>query len=569
LAVRDRWYAGKSTRSLGTEGGFVRPTHRRLVALLAIAAAVPAAEVLVLVLIGFVTAEGLAPQASAVWPYDSYHDMRWLLVYHNSWLMFCFGLLGLIALRAVLSAALVSLSWPARTPRPPYRALLLRNLGVAMLAAVIVLPFAAYSIAASAVSLSWFLFTALIPMMLLAPFLQRMSVCRGLWRGLPSIELVGWSLLDFVLLTVGGGVVWSAPEVWTPLVAAVVGAANGLLWRQTVRAALFQTRVRWRRVPVVPIVVVLALIIPLATQVLSQPSQQANTFTPPIFTRPLPTRVPFALILLAGHNSAYDGRPSADPNVELFSYLGLDSGGRPLPYPANATHRSLESSSQLLAAQVEAVHRRTGRPIALIAQSEGAMVARTYLRDRPEGPVRALAMFSPLVRAGRTYYPPPDASTGWGLAAGWLLRVMFHVTTIGSKASTTPDEPFIRSLLDGAPFYRYQTLCPAPGVRVIAFLPTVTAAEAPPGQPFKIPVVEVPTFHGGIIGRATANDQLIDFLAGANVNHTRPEYSMLQRAGEAWHAPALAIEVNPVWRSAAPPGRPFTPTRFCRPIKRT
>ncbi|MER7333859.1 MULTISPECIES: hypothetical protein [unclassified Micromonospora] len=178
----------------------MRSTRRRLVALLGVAAVVPLAEVLVLMPSGFATAEGLAPQASAVWPYDSYHDMRWLLVYHNTWLTFWAGLLGVILLRGVLTAALVGLAWPARVPRPPYRALVRRNLEVAALGAVLVLPFAAYSVAASVASLSWFLFASLIPMMLLAPFLQRMSVGRGLWRGLPSAELVAWSLLDFVVI---------------------------------------------------------------------------------------------------------------------------------------------------------------------------------------------------------------------------------------------------------------------------------------------------------------------------------------------------------------------------------
>ncbi|MCW3817978.1 hypothetical protein ONA91_26360 [Micromonospora sp. DR5-3] len=541
----------------------MRSTHRRLLALLGITAAVPLAEVLVLVLIRFLTAEGLAPQSTAVWPYDSYHDMRWLLVYHNTWLMFGAGLLALIALRGLLSATIVSLAWPARSPRPPYRALLLRNIGVAAFGAVLVLPFAAYAVAASVVSLSWFLFSALIPMLLLAPFLQRMSVGRAWWRGLPSIELVGWSLLDFAVITVGGALVWTTPEGWTPLVAAAVGALNGLLWRQTVHAAVLQQRVRWPRVPVVPIVVVLALAVPLASQWLSQPGNQANTFTPPIFTRPLPPRVPYAVILLAGHDSAYDGRPAADPNVELFSYVGLDPHGHPLSYRPNATHRSLESSAQLLAAQVEAVHRRTGRPIALIAQSEGVVVALTYLRNRPGPPVQALAMFSPLTRAGRTYYPPPDASTGWGLAAGWLLRVMFKVTTIGNRAASTPDEPFVRSLLDQAPFYRFHILCPIPGVRVVAFLPTVAAAEAPPGQTIPIPVVEVPTFHAGIIGRMSANDILTTFLAGAEVNHPRREFGPLQKLGDAWLAPTLAITLNPVWRPTAQPGPPFTMARFC------
>ncbi|MEU0156112.1 hypothetical protein [Micromonospora fulviviridis] len=126
----------------------------RLLALLGAAAIVPLAESLALVSIGFRQAEGLIGQSSAVWPYDSYHDMRWLLVYHQSWWVFGLGLVGAIMLRGALSAVLVSLSWPAGAPRPARRVLLLRNLGVAALTAAIVAPFAALAVAASVVSLS-------------------------------------------------------------------------------------------------------------------------------------------------------------------------------------------------------------------------------------------------------------------------------------------------------------------------------------------------------------------------------------------------------------------------------
>lgn len=546
----------------------MRPT-RRLLALLGLAAAMPLVAAVILVRIPFRNAQGLIPQSSAVWPYDSYHDMRWLLVYHNSWLMFGLLLLGAIVLRGLYSAALVGLAWPAGVRRPPYRALARRNLEVAAFTAVLVLPFAAYAVAASVVSLSWFLFASLTPMILLAPFLQRMAVGRGLWRGLPSAELVGWSLLDFVLISVAGGLVWQVPALVTPLVAAVAGAANGLLWNRTVRAAVLQPRVRWRRVPVVPIAVVLALATPLVSQVITSPRHERNTAVPSVFDRPLPARVRYAVILLAGHESAYDGRPLGDPAVEWFSYAGLDASGRPLPYRRYDTHRSLNSSAELLAAQVDALHRRTGRPIALVGRSEGAMVARRYLGDRPDPRVQALAMFSPLVRAGRAYYPPPDASTGWGLVAGWLLRGMFAVTQVGRTAAATPDEPFIRSLMDeDGPFYRLHMLCPVPGVRAIAFLPTVTASEAPPDPYIRIPSVEAPSFHGGLIGRPVIGDQLIDFLAGEDVNVRRREYGLLERLGSAWHAPNLALRINPVWEPTVPSGTPaFSTKLYCRPLR--
>ena len=90
----------------------------RAAALLALAALPPVLEAAVLVGIGFHAAKGLAPQVTAVWPYDSYHDLRWLLVYHNSWSAFLLGLLGLIAFRGLLSAGMTALAWPGHRTAP-------------------------------------------------------------------------------------------------------------------------------------------------------------------------------------------------------------------------------------------------------------------------------------------------------------------------------------------------------------------------------------------------------------------------------------------------------------------
>ncbi len=538
---------------------------RRLLVLLAVAGAVPLVEAAILVRIGFVSPRALAPQATAVWPYDTYHDLRWVFVYHNSWLTFALGLLAAIALRGALSAILVRLAWPAEVPRPPLGELLRRNLGIAALTALIVAPFAAMSFAASAVALSWFVFVSLGPMIVIAPFLQRMSVGPGGWRGLPSAELFGWSLLDLVVLSVAGGLVWSAGSGWTPVVALGAGMVNGLLWNRTVRAALIPQHVRLARAPVTPIVVVLAMAAPLVVQILqAPPTGTTDTFDPPIFDRPLAASVPYAVILLAGHDSAYDGRAAADPRVRRFSYAGIDADGRPLPYSSRSTRQSLTRSALLLAAQIDVLHRRTGRPIALIGESEGAMVARTYLRDRPGSPVQVLMMFSPLARPGRVYYPPPEANSGWGIGTGWLLRGLFGVINLVSASDHTPDEPFIRSLIDDAPFYRYRTMCPVPGVRVIAFLPTVTAVEAPPGPYTGIPVIEVPAFHASFLGRATVSNEMVDFLSGQNLERPRREYGVMQRLGSAWQAPPLTITLNPVWRERLPPGQgSFLQQRLC------
>ncbi len=194
------------------------------------------------------------------------------------------------------------------------------------------------------------------------------------------------------------------------------------------------------------------------------------------------------------------------------------------------------------------------------------MVARTYLRS-PKPSVAALLMLSPLVRTGRAYYPPPITDSGYGVATGWLLRAMYTLPNLVSATDDHPDEPFVRSLLEGAPFYRFQTMCPIPGVRVVAFLPTVTAAESTPGPFTRIPVVEVPSLHVGLLGQRMVHDKVIDFLAGANPTHVRSEYGLIQRLGAAWQAPLLTVNVNPVWRSRAPSGPAFSSARICRTVR--
>ncbi|WDZ87669.1 hypothetical protein [Micromonospora cathayae] len=526
---------------------------RRTTALLVLAALPPTIEAALLVGLRLPAAEGLAPQASAVFPYDSYHDLRWLLVYHNSW--FGFGSEFVLALlfRAVLTTALIGLAWPPDTrPRPSWRWLFGRSLQIAVLAALIISPWAALSVAAAGVALSWYLLASLVPLLLLAPFLQRAGVVRDWWRGLPSWELTGWTTLNFATLTLIGAVTSSVLNWWTVPMATVAGLVNGLLWQRTVRAALRPVRIRWRRVPVALIAVLLALASPLvAESVIGIAAGGQRQWRPPVLREDLPGTVDHAVIVLGGYASRYDGQPAGDPLVERFSYRGLDGRGRPRPYPPEATQQSLTDSARLLSAQVDAVHRRTRLPVALVGQSEGAMVARTFLELRPRSPVDTVLLFSPLVRAGRTYYPPPEEKQGWGLAAGWGLRGIFAVTNLTQKEKDHPDVPFVRSILDGAPFYRSQTLCPVPGVLMVAFLPTVSAAEAPPGEYAKIPVYQAPAFHGGLIGRSAAQRRLVKVLEGAVNDERRREYAPLQRFAAAWQAPPLALSVNPVWRAGS------------------
>nr|WP_232533930.1 hypothetical protein [Plantactinospora sp. KBS50] len=522
---------------------------RRLVALLLLTAIPAAVESVALAAVGFPAAQGFAPQATAVWPYDIFHDLRWILVYHDTGWLFLAEYLAVIGLRGVLTAVTVALAWPAEVPRPTLRSLLGRNTAVAAVAVLILSPWAALSVGASVVSLSWYVFASLLPVILLAPFMQRAGVGPGWWRGLPSIELFGWPLLNFWLLTLGGALIWTVPNWLNAPTAALLGVANGLLWRRTVRAAVLPARrIRWRRVPVAPIMIVLTLLAPAAVRDAVMVGLGAQReLQIPIFQQELPDSVDHAVIVVAGYNSSYAGRPAVDPNVEHFSYRGLDAQARPLPYPAAATHRSLESSTDLLAAQVDAAHRRTGRRVALLGQSEGAMVVRLFLERHPGSQVDTVLLFSPLLQAGRAYYPPASEGSGWGFVAGWLIRALFLGTNVVSSTREDPDEPFVRSLLENASFWRSQTLCPVPGVRMVAFMPTASAADAPPGNYAEIPVYQLAGFHGGLLRRGVVHGRLIGFIGGDLLDRPLREFVFLQRLASAWQAPPLAMSVNPAW----------------------
>ena len=392
---------------------WLRTPRGRFKALVALAAVLPVVEATIIAVLGFQAVRGLPPQVSAVWPYSTFQDLRWLFVYHRTIPGFFLTFVAISALRGVLTTVLANLAWPAAVPHPSWRWLLRRNIWVATLTAVILSPWVALSMAFATTGLSWYLIAYLLPLLLLAPFLLRAGLSADWWRGLPRLEVVGWAWLSFVILTVAGALLSAVPIWWGIPLAAVFGAVNALLWRKSVAAVLAPGRVRFRAVPVVPLVIALLLFsFPAMPLVAERLQGGRGGWRPPIMTEPLPDSVPYAVIALGGHDSEYDGEPAVDPRVERYSYLGLDEQKRPLPYTAVATHRSLGDSAAVLAEHVEALHERTNRPIALLGHSEGAMVARTYLERWPVTEVEAVLLFSPLVMPGRVYYPPAEIRRG-------------------------------------------------------------------------------------------------------------------------------------------------------------
>jgi hypothetical protein len=493
----------------------------------------------------------ITPQASALWPYGSFHDLRWVLVYHRSWAQFAALSVAAIVLRGGYCAVQIGVAWPRDVPRPGMDVLIRRSVVAAAVGGAVLTPWAALSVALSDVSLGVFLLGEVAPLLVLAPFLQRAVMVPAWWRGLPPAGTVAISVLNFVLLTAGAGVVGHVPDGWQVVTVAAIGGCNCFVWDLEARADVRARAVRWARVPVSPIAVAVVAALMFALGSVSQRGvDRAHQGEPPTLAGVEARAADQPAIFVAGYNSSYNGQPVGfSPPIIRYSYDGLDERGRPRPYRPSDTHQSIVASARLLAAQISKIHSDTGKPVSILGESEGTLITRYYLMTMPHADVDMVVLLSPLVRAGRVYYPPAHAHTGWGIATGWELRGILGALALTGGLPNSPDEPFLRSLLDNAPMFRgKQLLCPVAGVETIALLPTLDASANPPGLHPEISVVEIPAPHGLLIDNPAARQRVIDFF---NAGHVQPQhrwdYALIQGLGSAWQTPALKVQANPVW----------------------
>src|SRR5690348_14114400 len=329
----------------------------RLSLLFALCAVPVMAEAYAVQAAGIVGAVSVSPQASAFWPYGTLHDLRWVLVYHRSWAGFLVESLAAITARGLLCTALTAIAWPKEKSRPTLRRLLARNLLFTALLGMFLSPWAAMGVVASDVSVSWYVFGELVPVLAMAPVLQRGGIVAGWWRGLPPAGTAGLSLLNFATLTAGGVLVWVVPDGLREPTAGLVGGVNGLLWAWAVRIAVLHRRVRWARVPVFPIVVAIVIGFMFTIgDIAESGTRNPEVSEPPALARVEAKATDGPVIFLAGYNSHYSGEPSGRTLPILrFSYEGIDDGGAPRPYTSVDTHQSLVASAQILARQVAEV----------------------------------------------------------------------------------------------------------------------------------------------------------------------------------------------------------------------
>jgi MFS family permease len=514
--------------------------------------------------IGIGAARELSPQLTALAPLGLFHDLRWLFVYHDSWLSFGLGAVALIAFRATFTAVVVRLAWPADRPRPSLRRTWLSALIYTLVAGALLSPMVALLFGVGVIPFSWPWLAAVPTAVIVAVIVHHGGLVGHWWRRLPTARSVGWLLLDVLVLTATALTISAAPAWLAWLPAALGGLFNAWAWYGATDALVHRRPARWPHltwpVPVTPVTAVLVLVV----IVVGAKGGFALAAVPQHATPSAARASGGEPVLVAGgfgsaccSKAASIGGGDQHLSAQQFSYAGLTASGQPIPQSPSATHAPLPVLAERMAAQVRRLHRASGHDVAIVAESEGSLVTLAYLHRHPHAPVDDVALLSPIVDPGRVSYPAAGRQ-GFGLAAGWELRGVTGAIGRIAPFAVSASGPLLRSIDTSDGSLSWSDLCRR-GLRTVAFvpladsvtLPTTLEADSP------VPIVVVPAFHGGLLGNPKVQHAVRSWLAGKPLP-SKPALTATSRvltgAASAWRVPPLVTDFHSARTATAKTG---------------
>jgi hypothetical protein len=499
----------------------------------------------------------LAPQVTAPPPFDLFHDLRWISVFHNSWWTLAVELLGVLFLRSLWMAWVVQRAWP-RSELPPMRGAALRVSLYYVGATVLFIPWVVILFGLAFSHLSFLFFGAIPPAVALAAVIGRGAASQAagyLWAWRPSWRSLAWVLASFVWLTMSGAVTSTAP---TPVALLAAGGA-GLLNARALFGVVQDIALgpRRRALPVVAPALIVGVFVAafggaaIGFAVTMGGHEPATGRGPALAADPGEHPV----LVAAGLHSHYDPRSPLDlPRGYVgwrFSYTGIDAKGRPLPYEPEDTQQSLLLSARHMAQQVHRLHHAYREPVTLVAESEGALIARTYLTSlyRPAShAVDRLITLDMISGVSGVYFPPPGKQ-GWGVGSGWGLRGLTNVLEAIAPLRLSVDSGLGRDFTNcRALLTRLAGSPPPPGVQEVSFQALadwVDPASAAPG----VDTILVNAPHGGLVSRTGVQLLIHSILDGDAVLPTSGDAGILARFVHAtarpWEVPNLPLSLDP------------------------
>src|SRR5262252_6582329 len=241
--------------------------------------------------------------------------------------------------------------------------------------------------------------------------------------------------------------------------------------------------------------------------------------------------------------------------VQQFSYRGTNSHGQPLPYGPKAGNMPLPLLGDRIAAQVQWLHLQTGKPVDIVAESEGTLGVDAMLARHPDAPVGSVVLLSPIVAPGQAGY---RGGSGTGLVTGDELHALIWLVGGLSPFGTSGAQTLISSVNSVGARFAAAAAHHAP-IRLLEVVPLADAVTLP-ACPLPPNVVVIPAFHGELLGDPAALQTVRRFLTGRTVTGVpglRVTAEIVAAAAAAWRMPESAAPSPPcVARSGMPGSKP-------------
>jgi hypothetical protein len=492
------------------------------------AVAGPVVETAVLRAVGPAGSAALAPQVTAPPPFDLFHDLRWISVYHDSWWTLAAELGAMLALRSAYVAWIVQAAWPQDRDAPPMPRAALRAAVFYAAAAVLLLPWVTLLFGMAIVHLSYLFFVAVPATLAVALAIHRGALAQAAgwwWRWRPSWSSLGWSAAAFVWLTLAGAAISSVSLPLALPVAAAAGALNALAVSRIARSiAVRPERPPLRRQALVPVAlgVTFAVVIGgTAVGFASASSSRVGSDQPQVIPT---TGSGHPVLAVTGFNSRWSpGSPTVFPPGFVgwrYSYRGVGAEGAFLPYGPQDTLQPLLVSAARMSREVDALYQAYGRPVSIVAESEGALVTRVYLvsyyRPASHHVDRVIILDMPLGLS--TAYFPPRGAQGWGVGSGWSLRGVTAIVQQLGPLQVSTDAPLFWDIANCGPLIKRAATDPPPlGVDEI----TIEAlADAVDDGASHVPASRsyvVVSAHGGLMSNPAVRTLIDAGLSGTPV----------------------------------------------------
>ena len=540
--------------------GFLR--HKGLI-LVAAGGAVTEAGLLTLLA---PAARPVAPQMTALPVLGAYHDLRWLFADGQSWVGFAAVFTAVLLARSAMDTALLRLAWPRELRPPRLSRAFVSCAALTALAWLLLTPAVTLAFGVAVLPFSWPFLAALPIMVGIAAALSHGGVIIAWWRRLPPLRSVLWLLASFLLLSAAAAVI---AHLGTPAALAVAGVSGLLNARAWYGLAGIASRLHPRThesvpaklllgLPFAPLAAVMVIVLAVGvarlmftgTIQLSLGSAVTSTQAASLIgeSRAAGTgaatagvATPDPVLVVEGWGSsccdAGNGLHAVMPGtvVRQFSYLGLNAEGDPLRHGAAADDLPLPELGDRMAAQLMKLHDQTGRPVDVVAESEGTLGLYAMLGRHPRLPIGSVALLSPIVGPGQLSYPAgPDGVTVSAYALDTLNRLVGGMSPYGSSGA----QHLISSVGEfGARYFSAIARPGGKGVRGLAVIPLADALTLPVCS-LPADVIVVPAFHGGLLGDPGVLSMVRAFLDGRPV--TSQDQGGLRAAAEAITGAATA-----------------------------